>query len=478
MSTAASVEACVALVDLGSTFTKVRAVTESGRLAAAVQHRTTVDTDVHDGLNAALAEIATEHPELTIDRVLACSSAGGGLRMGVVGLVDELTAEAARQAALGAGARVLSVVSGGLADGEAARALIDGKPDIVLLVGGTDGGDRASLIASADALAEAGLDKPVVIAGNAEAQSEAAATLRRAGVHVVQAPNVMPEINSLVTEPTRAVVRELFISHVIGGKLAGFGPDLEELVKMATPDAALAGVEALAGVLEASGTGLIAVDIGGATTDVHSWISPVEAPGYKRSLLPQLAAARTVEGDLGMRWNAPGIVEAGLREDLLSVEEARELMPAAEHRAAEPGFLPDGPSEVVTDRTLARIAIAVALRRHAGVRRIALTAEGGVLRRCGRDLSDVNVVLATGGVLRSLRLDDMRRSLELARSGRESRLLPADARVGIDRRGCLAAAGLLAAEEPERAVRLLRSESSAYFSISEKERTEDVIATG
>ena len=87
----------------------------------------------------------------------------------------------------------------------------------------------------------------MVIAGNAEAQSEAAATLQRAGVHVVEAPNVMPEINSLVTEPARRVLRELFISHVIGGKLAGFGPDLEALVKMATPDAALAGVEVLAG---------------------------------------------------------------------------------------------------------------------------------------------------------------------------------------------------------------------------------------
>ena len=478
MRPAPSGESCVALVDLGSTFTKVRAVTESGRLAAGVQRRTTVDTDVHDGLDAALAEIASENPELTIDRVLACSSAGGGLRMGVVGLVDELTAEAARQAALGAGARVLSVVSGGLADARAARALIDRDPDIVLLVGGTDGGDRTSLVASARALAQAGAKTPVVIAGNAEAQSEAAVTLQRAGVHVVEAPNVMPEINSLVTEPTRRVLRELFISHVIGGKLAGFGPDLEALVKMATPDAALAGVEVLAGVLAEGGAGFIAVDIGGATTDVHSWVRPAERPGYKRSLLPQLTAARTVEGDLGMRWNAPGIVEAGLYEGFLTTDRARELMPAAEHRAAEPGYLPDSPNEVELDRTLARIAIAVALRRHAGVRRIALTPQGAVLRRSGRDLSDVTVVLATGGVLRSLRLDDLERSLDLARSGREARLLPSAPRVGIDRRGCLAAAGLLASEQPQRAVRLLRAESSAYFSSKEKERTENVIATG
>ena len=70
------------------------------------------------------------------------------------------------------------------------------------------------------------------------------------------------------------------------------------------------------------------------------------------------------------------------------------------------------------------------------------------------------------------------RSLDLARSGREARLLPSVPRVGVDRRGCLAAAGLLASEQPQRAVRLLRSESSAYFSSKEKERTENAIATG
>jgi uncharacterized protein (TIGR01319 family) len=455
----------VSLVDFGSTFTKLRAVAPGGELLAAVQHRTTVDTDVFDGLRAATDELAQRHPDVDAQRILACSSAGGGLRMAVVGLVEDLTAEAARQAALSAGARVARVVSGGLPDPAAARALLAEEPDIVLLVGGTDGGDRAVLCESARALAEVACDVPIVLAGNAEAQPEAASILRAAGHHVTCAPNVMPEINTLAPGGVRDVVRELFISHVIGGKLASAGGDLEELVRMATPDAVLTGVELLAHVLADRGHagGELVVDVGGATTDVHSALphDPSEPRGYKRNLLPQAASARTVEADLGMRWNAPGIVDAALGEGLIGEGDALTLEPAARRRAANPGFLPEDEFEQAIDCRLAQLAIAVALRRHAGRRRLTLTPDGAVLQRDGRDLTHVPLVLGTGGVFRALSPSDLAASIALARAGREQRLLPQGPSAGIDTGYVLAAAGILATEDSAAARQLLDVELAA-----------------
>lgn len=448
-----------ALVDFGSTFTKIKAVDGSGTLIGEAQHRTTIDTDVHEGLEAALDALHGGVGAVP-DRMTACSSAGGGLRVGVVGLVDVLTTEAARRAALGAGARVVNVVTGGLGGAEDARELLQTDPDIVLLVGGTDGGDGESLIRSAEALASAGVDVPVVVAGNAEAQSEAEAALARAPAAVKTAANVMPEINAFAPGAAREIIRDLFITHVIGGKLVGFHPETEDMVKMATPDAALSGVEILGRARAESGlpAGVILIDIGGATTDVHSFTLSVPRQGYKHSLLPDAPVARTVEADLGMRWNAPGIADSAREHRFVSEDVLTELEAAAQRRYENPGLIAAEPRERELDRRLAVIAIATALRRHAGIRRICLTAEGAVIEQDGRDLTEVAAVFASGGVLRILEPADLSRALALAVEGREDRLLPAEPEFGMDSRGVLTAAGLLAATDPGTAERFVRHE--------------------
>ncbi|HEX6888812.1 MAG TPA: glutamate mutase L [Candidatus Nanopelagicales bacterium] len=374
----------VACVDVGSTFTKAVAVGADGSVLAAAQHPTTVGSDVLVGLDAAVAGLGMGAvPDV---RVLACSSAGGGLRLAVVGQERVISAEAGRRVALSAGARVVAVTAGEL-DASALTLLAEAAPDVVLLVGGTDGGDAQVLLHNAGVLGGSALRVPVVVAGNAAAVPDAARLLRRRGRVVTVAGNVIPRIGELAPGAARAAIREVFIRHVIGGKGLSRGARFPRLVLGATPDVVLAGVEVVADVLAqrpgAVGDVLV-VDIGGATTDVYSVLEPGEDAGSE--VVGTLWRGRTVEGDLGMRWSAPDVVAAAERERL---PVGATLGAAARRRHGDVGFLPGSAAEAAEDVALARLAAVIAVRRHARP-----GAEGG------RDLSRVGVLIGSGGVLR------------------------------------------------------------------------------
>src|ERR1700742_313989 len=131
------------LTDFGSTYTKVTLVdVASGRLVARAQAPTTVARDVMDGFQRALADaLDVAGPHVTLGPRAAASSAGGGLRIAAIGLVSELTAEAARRTALNAGGRIELTLSGDLGRSDA-EALLASRPDVILFSGGTDGGQR------------------------------------------------------------------------------------------------------------------------------------------------------------------------------------------------------------------------------------------------------------------------------------------------------------------------------------------------
>jgi uncharacterized protein (TIGR01319 family) len=452
------------LVDFGSTYTKACAIdVTDGRLLGLAKHPTTLDGDILDGFNAALGNLDASVQPYAI-HIDACSSAGGGLRIGVVGLEEDLTAEAARRVALTAGARIVRLISGGLCDEEATAHLAASRPDIVLLAGGTDGGNAACLTESAAALARHSLDVPIILAGNQLAQDQAAELLERAGKRVVRAENVMPAIGIISERSVREWIRELFIGHVIGGKRLSSSPGFASLVRMATPDAVLRGAEVLSQCLARRGepSGVVVVDVGGATTDVHSVVvaAPREELGYKRSLIPHAMCARTVEGDLGLRWNAESIVEVAAREGLLTKHEARGLAAAAKVRADFPAYVPEDEAEACVDLTLARLAITTALRRHTGKLAVSLKRDGAVLERRGRDLRAVRTVVGTGGIFSHARFGALEAMMEAAVSarGNDQRLLPEAARVIVDRSYLLGAAGLLALDNEYVASRLLKHE--------------------
>ncbi|MCX4472392.1 glutamate mutase L [Micromonospora sp. NBC_01655] len=432
--------------DVGSTYTKAAVVDlDSGRLVAAGSAPTTVGSDVLRGLDAAVAA-ATAGLAVGDAPWYVCSSAGGGLRLAVVGYEPLVTAQAGRRVGLSAGANVVHVAAGRLGAAGLA-ALRAARPDVVLLVGGTDGGDAEVLTHNATRLARARWRVPVVLAGNVQVRDGLGALLVGAGVPVTVADNVLPRIGVLAPASARAAIREVFLRHVIGGKRLSRGSRFARLVRAATPDAVLTGVEVLA---DSVGGDLVVVDVGGATTDVYSVLTPDErADGPGREVAGTLWRARTVEGDLGMRWSAPGVVRAAVEERLVGGGEEAGLAAAAQVRAADPGFLPAGDVEREVDARFAGLAATVAVRRHA---RGGATGERG-----GRDLRDVRLLVGSGGVLRHVAPVVSGAVLGAVLGDHAGGWpVPRDARPVVDTDYVLAAGGLLAGDHPVAAVALLR----------------------
>nr|QLK01048.1 glutamate mutase L [Micromonospora carbonacea] len=437
----------VVCADVGSTYTKAAVVDlDGGRLVAAASAPTTVGTDVLEGLDAAVGAAVAA---LGVSRALpwyVCSSAGGGLRLAVVGYEPLVTAQAGRRVGLSAGADVVHVAAGRLGRSEVA-ALRAARPDVVLLVGGTDGGDAQVLTHNAMRLARARWRVPVVLAGNVDVREELRGVLAGAGVPVTVAGNVLPRIGVLAPSSARAAIREVFLRHVIGGKRLSRGPRFGRLVRAATPDAVLTGVEVLADLV---GGDLVVVDVGGATTDVYSVLTPDErADGPGRQVAGSLWRARTVEGDLGVRWSAPGVVRAAVQERLVDAVEEAGLAVAAGVRAADPGFVPGDEAGWAVDARIAALAATVAVRRHA---RGGATGERG-----GRDLRDVRLLVGSGGVLRHVAAGVSAGVLGAVLSDHAGGwAVPRDARAVVDVEYVLAAGGLLAADHPAAAGALLR----------------------
>ncbi len=453
----------VALADFGSTFTKLTLVEAgTGRRVASSASPTTVNTDVMEGYAVALAEASShvcEKHEIT--RKLAASSAGGGLRVATIGLVGDYTATAARQAALNAGAKVELVLSEKLGPAEQA-ALVDANPDIVLFSGGTDGGQARQIMQSARTLAETDLHTHVIVACNQEIAEEIAELLTAYGRQARVVVNVLPDIDRLNIEPARAAIRDLFIQHVIMGKGLSETKEFGASVIMPTPEAVLNATQLLStGPDNGSGQGNVMVaDIGGATTDAHSAVTLGQLPpGLTTRGLPSLPVTRSVQGDLGMRWSAPTVLEAD-RSWLLSQsrEAVNVLESACLGRRSNPDFLAVKSQEIDLDRLLATSCLTHAIRRHCGtLSTVFVPGQGARFVQEGLDLRELPLIIGTGGMLSRDVAGARTLSKALSRKSKGA-LTPTQPRVVIDQTYVLAAAGLLASIDPSAAYHLMVSE--------------------
>lgn len=233
---------------------------------------------------------------------------------------------------------------------------------------------------------------------------------------------------------------------------------------MPTPSAVLKAMELLAqGTDDEPGIGdLVAVDVGGATTDVYSisdGMPTALSTVYKG--LPEPYAKRTVEGDIGMRYSVRGIVEAvGLKrlseESGLPPEAVSEMV---ETLAAHTDMVPEpGTDWERLDYALASAAIETAVGRHAGSMEETYTLMGLTYVQSGKDLRPVRQVIVTGGCL-----IHTPRTKDIAAHALYSPLAPMSLRpmkadIRVDRRYILAAMGLLSEYEPKIALRIMKKE--------------------
>lgn len=456
-------------IDFGSTYTKLTAIDlEKEEILATSKAITTIEDDIMTGFNNAFVGLEEEISRKTdLDKVefvrkVACSSAAGGLKMIAIGLVPDLTADAAKKAALGAGARVMKTYSFELNHREM-QEIKDSPLDIVLLAGGTDGGNKSCIIHNAKLIAEVGLEVPVVVAGNKGAVDEIEAIFKEANIDYYISNNVMPKLNKLDVEPAREAIRKVFMDKIVEAKGMGNAEEFVSGILMPTPAAVLKAAEVLAdGSDDEDGLGdLIVVDIGGATTDIHSIGNghPTQA-GVMPKGLEDPYAKRTVEGDLGMRYSALALLEAAgtkkIREYLGDADKEVDVKDHCNYRHDHIKMVPQSRDEIKFDEAMAMAATEIAMARHCGTLESVFTPLGAMYYQIGKDLINTPYVIGTGGVI--IHSEDPHRILASGNfnANEPVHLRPRNPRFLVDRTYILSSMGLLAQEMPDVAVRIMK----------------------
>lgn len=450
--------------DFGSTYTKLTAIDGGqGKVLGTASAFTTIEVDVMHGFNLAMQRLEEQIGKFAYDHLLCCSSAAGGLKMVALGLVPDLTAKAAKLAAASAGAKVVRTYSFEISKAEQDEIFAI-NPDLVLLCGGTDGGNKEVIVANAKRLSQINRNFAIIVAGNKSASHEIDAVLADSGKSYSIVENVMPEFNKLNIEPAKKRINELFISNIVDAKGLGGVQHLTPHKIVPTPLAVFNACELLSrGTANTSGLGeLVAVDLGGATTDVYSMAQG--APTLSNVVLKGFAepfSKRTVEGDLGMRYSLESLIDESdvqlLASQMGVSKDAVERWVAS--CVSNPDQLASPHSEEQRiEEGIARAAVAIATQRHCGVLEPAYTPFGQVYMLTGKDLSQVPYVVGIGGAI--IKSANPAYILQGA-TAQPNQLMyakPQKPRYFIDSRYIFASMGLLAALEPELALSIMKSE--------------------
>ena len=447
----------VLVAEIGSTTTVVNAFdqleTDNPVFLAQGQAPTSVkEGDVNIGLQAAIEDMKKnlhiENEDINYKHMLATSSAAGGLRMTVHGLVYDMTVKAAKEAALGAGANIHLVTSGKLTKVDMLK--IDKiKPNIILIAGGVDYGERETAIYNSEIIAASDLDIPVIYAGNSAVQDDVKlifeAYSKEKNLHIV--PNVYPKIDILNIEPTREVIQNVFEKHIIEAKGMEKIREMVNGTIIPTPGAVMKASK----ILKDEIGDLVTIDVGGATTDIHSVTEGTEKV-QKVLVEPEPIAKRTVEGDLGVFINKKNVAEMikikRLEKELdMTSEEIEEFINSDI-------AIPESEKHKRFIERLTKEAVIVSINRHAGGYRTYFGGKSQTLA-FGKDLTAVKWIIGTGGALTRLPAREKILS-EIALSNKGDKLLPtAEAKILIDNDYIMASLGVLASLYKEAAIKLL-----------------------
>lgn len=437
---------CYLLIDFGSTYTKLTLVDiENARILSKSSAHTTIETGIIDGYKKAYEKLFYGFKEEDINIVgkYACSSAGGGLKMVVIGLTPAFTLEAAKKSALGAGARILNTFNYYLSDDDI-EEIESLDPDIILLTGGEEHGNKKYIIYNAGMLCSLKKDIPIVVAGNSAASEDVAKKLEDGKKEYYITENVMPNVSSINPDPVREVIRKIFMKQIMVAKGMEDVESITSNILMPTPMAVTTAAKLIAeGTDKHKGYGdLMIVDIGGATTDIHSVSEPVKSKAMFVEGVKEPYVKRTVEGDLGMRYSIMSLLESVGEEHFLKYDSKMDnIFDRCQYRFDNPEYISEEESEKKLDCIIANICVNLSVERHAGSLRPTYKSGRNVMVQKGKDLREINLIIGTGGVM--VNSDDYKEILKNYKSDDPNKLNPIKSELYLDKNYILSAMGLL-----------------------------------
>ena len=444
----------VLVAEIGSTTTVVNAFkdldSEDPVFWGQGQAPTSVlDGDVRIGLQGAIDDLCRKKviEKLEYDQMLATSSAAGGLKMTVHGLVYDMTAKAAKEAALGAGGIIHDITVGRLRRSDLAR-IKEINPNLILIAGGVDYGERDTAVYNAEMIRSLGLKTPVVYAGNIENQDEMKLIFdEESGQYLYLVDNVYPKIDTLNVEPCRKVIQDAFEDHITHAPGMEHVRDMVNGPIIPTPGAVMECTKLLYDCIG----DVMTIDVGGATTDVHAVTEDSDAVA-RILTAPEPKAKRTVEGDLGVYVNRMKVIgEVKLREECENTLHI-DLDKTLESYVA----IPKTEDEFKLVERLTKEATLRAVERHAGQIRYVYGPSGRQTLAEGKDLTQVKYIVGTGGAL--TRLPHRVEIMEMIPKDNETgmKLYPSDAvKVLVDNDYIMASLGVLSKAHRQGAIKIL-----------------------
>ena len=461
----------VLVAEIGSTTTVVNAFknidSDNPEFWAQGQAPTSVvEGDVRVGLQGAIDDLCRKKgiDSLEYDEMLATSSAAGGLKMTVHGLVYDMTARAAKEAALGAGGIIHYVTAGKLRRTDL-KKIEEIQPNLILIAGGVDYGERDTALDNAEKIRALGLKTPIIYAGNIENQEEMELIFdEESGQKLYNVENVYPRIDDMNVEPCRRVIQAAFEDHITNAPGMEHVRDMVNGPIIPTPGAVMQCTKLLNDCLGE----VMVIDVGGATTDVHSVCK--ESDNVARIMTaPEPFAKRTVEGDLGVYVNRMKVIESIGEEEFRAKAEKAGFDPDA--ALASYVAIPKTEEEFKLVEMLTEEAVMKAVDRHAGQIRYIYGPSGRSTVAEGKDLTPVKYIVGTGGALTRLphREEIMGRICQYDQTG--TKLFPTShARIAVDNDYIMASLGVLSVKHREGAIKLL--EKSLGFKFVKLEENE------
>lgn len=443
------------VAEIGSTTTVVSAFDQLDSpcarfLGQGVSPTTVVEGDVLIGLNKAIVNLMeTTGKTFEPKQIYATSSAAGGLKMSVHGLVYDMTVKAAKEAALGAGGNLLWITAG-LLQAHDLNRLQTLPLNMILIAGGVDYGESQTALENAKLIASMQKNIPVIYAGNIVNQTAVKAifTHYHQQDYLFITPNVYPRIDQLQVEEVRLIIQNAFEKHITEA------PGMEHIRKLVTNTI----IPTPRAVLQATAFAstfygdCVSIDVGGATTDIHS--CTLGSQEIEKILIaPEPKLKRTVEGDLGIYINKDQCVQSIGKEKLafelqISLSELDRLLA---------NYPPIPTKETIPlAKRLTIEATSKALMRHVGRKLITYGPQGKIVLAEGKDLSKIQTVIGTGGAL--TRLPGGMSMIQTAWAKREiGALLPTDdVKIYLDQDYIMASIGVLCQDYPVGCEALLR----------------------